>query len=288
MDGKNMNWMRSLTLLGVIGVLAACSTVPATGTNTRAAKPTVQATPATPLRSMLWVGNSFFYYNNSMHGHLGQLMAGASATGKRGVRNVSATISGSGLNWHDVASHFKPGGVSSYSFVGDNEVRFNTFDKPFDAVMMMDCSQCPIHPKLQPVFHEFAKKHSDTVRQHGAQPILFMSWAYADKPDMTQPLADQYTQAGKANNALVVPAGLAFAASRAQRPDIPLIMADKRHPTLQGTYLGASTVMASVFQINPMGSKYTAGLPADVAAHLQAVAWETAQKYHAEHGRGSL
>ena len=168
--------------------------------------------------------------------------------------------------------------------IRDREVRFNTFDKPFDAVMMMDCSQCPIHPKLQSVFHEYAKKHSDTVRKHGAEPVLFMSWAYSDKPDMTTPLAAEYTQVGKANNALVVPAGLAFANSLAKRPDIPLIIADKRHPTLQGTYLGACTVLASVFK----GNKYTAGLPDDVAAHLQAVAWETAQKYHAENGRGSL
>lgn len=237
---------------------------------------------------MLWVGNSFFYYNNSMHGHLGQLLMAQSDNGKRNARNVSATISGSGINWHDMEAYFKPGGVSSYSFVGDNEVRFNTFDKPFDAVMMMDCSQCPIHPKLQSVFHEFAKKHSDTVRKHGAEPVLFMSWAYSDKPEMTAPLAAEYTKVGKANNALVVPAGLAFANSLAKRADIPLIIGDKRHPTLQGTYLGACTVLASVYKVNPVGNKYTAGLPADVAAHLQAVAWETAQKYHAENGRGSL
>ncbi|MFZ4652606.1 MAG: hypothetical protein ACOYLV_17990, partial [Rubrivivax sp.] len=234
---------------------------------------------------MLWVGNSFFYYNNSMHGHVGQLLA---AGGVRGNRSVSATISGSGLNWHDMEAHFKPGGVSSYSFVGDNEVRFNTFDKPFDAVLMMDCSQCPIHPQLGPLFHEYAKKHSDTVRRRGAQPILFMSWAYSDKPEMTAPLAAEYEKAGRANNALVVPAGLAFAESVRKRPALSLIVADKRHPSLEGTYLAACTVLASVYKVNPVGNRYTAGLPADVAAHLQAVAWETAQAFHARQGRGSL
>lgn len=280
-----MNWMRHVGLLLVTLCLAACGTNPVSST---AAPPAQTAAAPGPIRSMLWVGNSFFYYNNSMHGHVGQLLMAQSDNGKRNARNVSATISGSGINWHDMEAYFKPGGVSSYSFVGNNEVRFNTFDKPFDAVMMMDCSQCPIHPKLQSVFHEYARKHSNTVRKHGAEPILFMSWAYSDKPEMTEPLAAEYSQAGKANNALVVPAGLAFAESRDKRPDIALIMADKRHPTLQGTYLGACTVLASVFKVNPMGNKYTAGLPADVAAHLQAVAWETAQKYHAQHGRGGL
>ena len=103
---------------------------------------------------MLWVGNSFFYYNNSMHGHVGQLL---NAAGQKGNRSTSATISGSGINWHDMEAHFKPNAVGSYSFVGDNEVRFNTFERPFDATMLMDCSQCPIHPKLQSIFYEYAK-----------------------------------------------------------------------------------------------------------------------------------
>ena len=148
--------------------------------------------------------------------------------------------------------------------------------------------QCPIHPKLQPIFYEFAKKHSDTVRKFGSEPILFMSWAYADKPDMTEPLAAEYTKAGKLNNALVVPAGYSFANSIAKRPELSLLVADKRHPNMAGTYLAASTVLASVYKINPIGNKYTAGLPADVVKHLQTVAWETSQQFHAKEGRGSM
>ena len=142
-------------------------------------KPALQV--STEIKSLMWVGNSFFYYNNSMHGHTGQLLT---ASGAKGLRASSITISGSGINWHDVEAYFNPG-MASYSFVGDNEVRFNSFDKPFDGVMMMDCSQCPIHPQLQAIFFEYAAKHSATARKHGAAPILFMSWAYQDKPEMT-------------------------------------------------------------------------------------------------------
>ena len=277
--------METSRRLAHFAVAIAMSLGAACATAQPAPAPAATAPKAPSVRSMLWVGNSFFYYNNSMHGHVGQLL---SAAGVTGTRSVSATISGSGMNWHDVEAHFKPGGVASYSFVGDNEVRFNTFDKPFDAVLMMDCSQCPIHPTLGPLFHEFAKKHSDTVRRRGAEPILFMSWAYADKPEMTEQLAAEYVKAGKDNRALVVPAGLAFAESVKQRPQLSLIIADKRHPTLTGTYLAACTVLASVYQVNPVGNRYTAGLPADVAAHLQGVAWETAKAFHAREGRGSL
>jgi hypothetical protein len=273
---------RLLLALALPALFSACANL---GAPDGATAPKAAMAKTTEVKSLLWVGNSFFYYNNSMHGHVGQLLTSA---GGRGYRASSATISGSGINWHDVAAHFKPGGMASYSFVGDNEVRFNTLDKMFDAVMMMDCSQCPVHPKLQPIFFEFAKKHSNTVRANGAEPIFFMSWAYQDKPEMTDQLVAEYVKAGQQNNALVVPAGLAFAQSVAKRPDLNLYVADKRHPSPMGTYLAACTVMASVYKQNPVGNKYTAGLPADVAAHLQAVAWETAQAFHAKQGRGSL
>lgn len=259
-----------------VATLTACTTAPVA---------TAPVSVSTEIKSLLWVGNSFFYYNNSMHGHVTQLMT---ASGAKGLRATSATISGSGINWHDVEAHFKPGGVASYSFVGDNEVKFNTFDKPFDGVMMMDCSQCPVHPKLQPIFYEYVSKHSATARKYGAAPILFMSWAYQDKPEMTAQLAAEYVNAGKQNNALVVPAGLAFANAIAARPDLNLYVADKRHPSLMGTYLAACTVVASVYKANPKGLKYTAGLPADVATFLQNVAWDTAQAFHAKEGRGGL
>jgi hypothetical protein len=163
--------------------------------------------------SLLWVGNSFFYYHNSMHGHVGLLLR-ATAEGTRGWRQTSATISGSGLNWHDMEAHFKPGGMGSYSFNAKNEVVFNTGDralpKLFDAVLMMDCSQCPIHPQLSAQFFETVTRDSVIVRRHGAEPILFMSWAYQDAPEMTASLADAYVRAGSRNSARVVPAGRHF------------------------------------------------------------------------------
>jgi hypothetical protein len=280
--GKNTNWegdmqlgfvaLKAMVLAIAALVLSACST-----TSPSAQKTAVVESEQT--KAVLWVGNSFFYYNNSMHGHVGQLIRGSTMADKTGYRAVSATISGSGINWHDIESHFKPNRVGSYSFNSKNEVVFNTFTKPFDVVLMMDCSQCPIHPQLRSVFYEHAKKNSDLARKHGARPAFFMSWAYADAPEMTEQLAAEYIKAGKENNALVVPAGLAFAASLKARPDVVLTIADKRHPTLAGTYLAACTVLASIYKTNPEGNTYTAGLDAATARHLQSVAWQTVQDY---------
>jgi hypothetical protein len=257
---------RMLTVAAAAAVLAACGTTPVA--------PRWQG--ETP-DSMLWVGNSYFYFNNSMHGHLGGLL---NAAGVRGIRQTSVTISGAGLDWHDMASHFKPGtGMLRYSFTPTNDVAFNTFERAYDVVLMMDCSQCPIHPKLQQAFHDTAAKHAVAVRNAGAEPALFLSWAYQDQPQMTDQLAAEYVKAGRANKLRVVPAGPAFAASIAKRPDINLYAPDKRHPSLAGTYLGSAVVMASLFKKSPVGNTYTAGLPADVAQHLQTVAWETVQAF---------
>jgi hypothetical protein len=230
--------------------------------------------------SFLWVGNSFFYYNNSMHGHVASLARAADA--KTGLRGVSVTISGSGLDWHDMASYFRPGGIGRYSFVGDNEIVFNKPGRQFDAVIMMDCSQCPIHPQLAQAFRDAAKRQSEIVVANGARPVLFMSWAYKDKPEMAAQLAEQYTLAGNANDALVIPAGLAFAKAIGKRPDLELHQPDKRHPSLAGTYLAACTVYAAITKKSPVGNAYTAGIDPALAGFLQATAWETIQEYYAK------
>lgn len=257
-------------LLGTLLAAAAASPF-------AAETPKVTQLTAVPA-SGLFIGNSFFYYNDSMHGHLRNLMVAADKS--QPFRGTSVTISGSGLDWHPVEAYFAPNGIGRYSFVGDNEVRFNQLDKLFDIAIMMDCSQCPIHPKLKPIFTEFVKKHGDTIRKHGAEPVLFMSWAYSDKPEMTQQLADAYVKAGNDNNMLVIPAGLAFARSVAQRPDVNLYAPDKRHPSLAGTYLGAAVVYASLFHKSPVGNTYTAGLDPAVARHLQTMAWDTVREFH--------
>ncbi len=270
-----MSLMRRNTWVAIVALLSCMSVVQQA--TAQVAKPTRTQTGIENPTSMIWIGNSFFYYNNSMHGHFFRLLKAGDA--KYPFRHSSVTISGSGFGWHDIDAYFKPGGIGSYSFVGDNEVRFNKIDKLFDLALMMDCSQCPIHPVLSKTFTEYAKSYSDTARKHGAMPVFFMSWAYADKPEMTDQLAAAYVKAANDNDAFVVPAGFAFRRSLQLRPDINLYVDDKRHPSLAGTYLGAATVYAAVIGKSPVGLSYTAGLAPDVARHLQQVAQDAVSDF---------
>jgi hypothetical protein len=230
-------------------------------------------------KTVLYIGNSFFYFNDSMHQYVLGLTKAADPKNQGQYRSTSITICGAGLNWHDVEAYFKPGGVASYSFTGDNKIVFNKFDKPFEVVIMNDCSQCPIHPQLKDLFHEYVQKHNQTVIKHGAKLALFMTWAYADMPEMTAQLAEQYTIAGNNNDALVIPAGLAFSKALSKNRDIVLYNKDKRHPSLLGTYLSACVIYASLYGKSPVGNPYDGGIDVKTANFLQEVAWETVKEY---------
>lgn len=263
-------FLRTLLMAGALSLAGCSSTAPPP-----AAKPLLPL--GTAPASAIYIGNSYFYFNNGIVSHMAPLIAAGSPGFRH--RQTMATISGAGFDWHDVESYFRPNAIGKYSFTADNKVAFNQIDRLFDVAVIMDCSQCPIHPQLKPVFHEYAKKHADTIRKHGARPVFFMSWAYKDAPEMTAQLEAEYTAAAKANGAMVIPAGLAFARSIAQRPELDLYHPDKRHPSAAGSYLSALTTYATLFQRSPVGFSYTGGLSPEVARHLQTVSWETVQAY---------
>ncbi len=261
-------------LVGLLGAaLIALATMPATAQ----VKPTVMESGVEHPHSAIYIGNSFFYYNNSLHNQVTRLIHAGDP--KYRFRSTSVTISGSGSDWHDVGSYFRPNAIGRYSFNTKNEIVFNKLDRLFDLAIMMDCSQCPVHPQLKAVFFEKMKQHADTVRKHGTKPVFFMSWAYADAPEMTAQLADAYTTAANNSDAFVIPAGLAFAKSIERRPQLNLYVDDKRHPSPAGSYLAAATTYGALFRKSPVGLKYTAGLDQETAEFLQTAAWQTLQQY---------
>jgi len=265
-------------LLRVVVALAPCAAMwlePASAQT----RPAIHAPTSPEPDTFMYVGNSFFYYNNGLPGYVSRLAAGAPDLRSK-LRGTMVTIGGSGFDWHDMESYFRPHAVGYYTFDNDNNIVFNTRNKFYDAVIMMDCSQCPIHPKLASVFVDYAKKNAEIARSHDVEPILFMSWAYQDKPEMTKLLAEAYTKAGNDNHELVIPAGLSFARVVAERPDLVLYQPDKRHPTLIGTYLAAATVYSALTGRSPEVNTYTAGIDPELARYLRATAWAVTQDYY--------
>ncbi|MDJ0916842.1 MAG: hypothetical protein QNJ05_03695 [Woeseiaceae bacterium] len=205
---------------------------------------------------VLFVGNSFTYYNNSLHNHYRALVRASLPDNRNRVRSM--TISGGKLYEH-----------------AGLEAMVNS--EQWDIVILQGHSLGPIDG-AEP-FREAAKKHSKAIRQAGAEPMLYMTWAYTDRPEMTAQLDAAYTSLGAEINAEVAPAGLAFERVTEERPELALRTEDQRHPTLAGTYLAACVFYAALQDRTPEDIDYDAGLDDEVAAYLQGVAWDVVQAY---------
>lgn len=269
-----------------IKVLACSMALALVGTMAQAAdytvKPSVTSLKTTP-KSILLVGNSFMYYNCGVNGYLSGI---AKAKGVP-LSATMATIGGAGLDWHLVKSYLRPNGLKSYSTLNDgsNKLVFHKYPdgKVFDAVVMQDNSQGPTHPELSKFFKKFAPIHVKDVKATGAEPLLMATWAYADRPEMTQQLMDATTKVANQTKSMVVPVGLAFAKSLKARPDLKMTIADNRHPTAAGSYLEAAVLFATLTGQSPEGADFLGGCekplkPAD-AAHLQKIAWQTVTEF---------
>jgi len=229
-------------------------------------------------QATMYVGNSFFYYNNGMPSYVLRLAEGMPQPEK--LSGTMVTIGGSGMDWHDLESYLRPNAIGYYSFDKNNKIVFNKRNKFYDSIVMMDCSQCPIHPQLSSVFRQYAKTDAEIARRHDIEPILFMSWAYQDHPEMTDQLAEAYTREGNANKMLVIPAGLAFARVVKERPDLNLYQPDKRHPMLIGTYLAAATTYSALTGRSSEDSTFTSGIDTELARYLRATAWQVTRAYY--------
>ena len=225
------------------------------------------------INSVMLIGNSFFYYNNSLHNHLGDLYDADPELDT--PRRRSITINGSSLSWHDVKSYLSNEEIGSFTIDSDTNTYEPYGDKDIDVVIMMDCSLCPINDSRKDSFHRYVKIHSETIRSKGIEPILFMTWPYKNKPEMQEMLEKEFFKASKLNNLRLIPAGQAFLYINKNFPNINLYTEDHRHPSKEGTYLAALMVFTSLSNKSPIGNTYKMDLDPDIAKILQKAAWKT-------------
>tara|TARA_B100000767_G_scaffold14139_1_gene13578 strand:- start:960 stop:1760 length:801 start_codon:yes stop_codon:yes gene_type:complete len=228
--------------------------------------------------SIMFVGNSFFYYNNSLHNYLNQLVKNDKSIELFKQRSI--TINGSSLSWHPLESYLDNKNIGSFRIDTSNDNEFiKSKDTSIDAVIFMDCSLCPIHPMTKDDFHKYVAEHSETIRSKGMEPMLFMSWPYKNKPLMMQELRQEFIKASNKNNILLIPAGEAFYSFTKEYPDIDLYTQDLRHPSKEGTYLAAAVVFATIFNTAVEGNQGIKDIDPEVALKIQQVADSTVQEF---------
>ena len=234
-----------------------------------------------PPDKILFVGNSFTYYNDNLHSHLRNLMR-AGKLNKQGVTRVrSLTLSGGHLHEHVGA------------------LRQHVVKDAFDLVVMHGHSTAFQKKSTAERFDKVAKLLALALREQGTEPAFLMTWAYKDRPGMLKKIARGYTKTGNKLEALVIPAGNAFELARKKHPEIELYSPDIRsfdtdsdgsisisykkdvkHPSSAGTYLTACTAYAALFQKSPVGLPYHSDLSVETAKQLQQIAWETVADYY--------
>ncbi|MDB3947963.1 MAG: DUF4886 domain-containing protein [Gammaproteobacteria bacterium] len=201
----------------------------------------------TPER-VLYIGNSYLYYNDSLHNHVRRMFEEIHSNEIDTSNYKSVTISGS-RSWHHNVDY-----MLNHKNIGA--------DQPFQLVIFQGGSG-EANTKLErKIFSNEVEKVVDKIHKSGAEAALYMIHAFVEPHDQAHPtmiedIKKMYIDAGIKNNALVIPVGIAFENAYKIKPNIKLHKSfDGSHPSMLGTYLASCVVFASITQKTPKGLHY--------------------------------
>ena len=206
-------------------------------------KPVLNSNP----ERVLFVGNSYYYYNSSLHNHVSDLVNASDAALGARLQFKSSTIGGAALNHHNMAHLTEPGRIG--------------VTQPFQWVVMQGGSAEPLSQSRREIFRQTAMTHAEMVKARGGQVALYMTHAYVKPHRLASPqniiaTESMYVEVGNEIGALVIPVGLAFREAYQRFPNLKLHLPDGTHPSLLGTYLAACTTYATLYGRSPVGVKY--------------------------------
>jgi hypothetical protein len=221
------------------------------------------------------VGNSYYYYNNSLHNHVRRMVAASNADLDKRMQYKSATIGGSSLDHHNMDWLTMPGKIG--------------VKEPFELVILAGNSGDALSDKTRAMFAKTVAEHNQVITSRGAKTALYMTPAYVAPhktvdPQNMRKTEDMYVAVANDIKGMAIPVGLAFEEAYRRYPAMKLHDAeDGSHPTALGTYLAASTVVASVYGISPIGNRYAmyGAVNPETALQLQQVAQDVVNKFFA-------
>ena len=178
-----------------------------------------------------------------------------------------------------------PGGMTFAWHWDEGGAREKIAAGGWDAVVLQEQSMRPIEDP--DAMHVYARKLAGEIENIGARTVFYMTWARRGKPGTQDSLARAYTSIADELAAECAPVGLAWRFALADRPDLVLHTEDDSHPRLNGSYLAASVLYATLTgkPVEGLPSKFVARdetvleLPADEAAYLRRVAADTVSAF---------
>ncbi len=189
--------------------------------------------PQAKINKVLFVGNSYIYVNRL------PLVVSVMAKAKGNDLTCSMSVAG-GATLED---HL------------DGKRKLKTIEliktKKYNAIILQDQSLRPIkNPNL--TIRDIGRL-CEPIRNSGATPYLFLTWARKTLPQTQKLLTQTYVQAAHEHKAQVVPAGIAWQRALKQKPGISLYDEDGSHPSQLGTYLSACVFFTALTSKSPKG-----------------------------------
>lgn len=176
--------------------------------------------------NVLFVGNSYTYFNN-----LPQLVSIISDSSKTKLVTKKSTIGGARLSEH---------------WLGQRNLKTKEMIKygEFDIVVLQEFSMGAIEEAENT--QKYLKLFSDFIKENNAKPYYYLTWAREKAPQYQDQINKVFKEAATENNAIIVPAGKAWARAKELRPTIGLYDADGSHPSQLGTFLSACVFVAAL------------------------------------------
>lgn len=189
---------------------------------------------------VLFIGNSYTYFWN-----LPQLVAELGSSDEHILWTRQSTAGGTNLAEH--WRHEK--GLKSQKILESDN---------WDIVVIQDHSLRAINEVDS--LNYYMKLWIDKIKNQGATPLLYMTWAREYDPTMIDQISSAYEHVAVENDVAIVPVGRIWQLTRTLRPDIALYDADQSHPSTLGTYLSACTFF------NVLMDKKSTGLPSRITS----------------------
>ena len=213
---------------------------------------------------VLFIGNSYTYVND--------LPGMLAALAKAGGHPIQTGMSASG-GW-TLAEHL----ASAQTLAALQSSKW-------DYVILQEQSEIPsVEPARSQEMYPAARVLVTKIRQSGAQPIFFLTWAHRngwpennlpDYESMQLQINQGYMTIANQLFTIVAPVGYAWMTVTLQDPGLDLWQADGSHPTELGTYLTACVFYAVLFRQSPENNPYQAHLTTAAAHYLQSAAANT-------------
>jgi hypothetical protein len=210
------------------------------------------AAPGEPELRVLFIGNSYTWFNNLPH------LVSALAESAHEARPLRTTmLVGGGFT---LRNHWDGGAAVS-------AIQRNSWDYVVLQDQSMLGSAAPAVngvPRIDPrLFHDYARRFDAAIKQAGAKTVFFLTWARQDFPELQSVLDKAYLSVAKELGDRVAPVGPAWKEAIEERPRLALHQFDRSHPTPAGSYLAACVFYATLYGKSPEG--LTAQVEADAS-----------------------